>query len=100
MCIISGIRQSENVNLNKPSPHILLTKKEIPAVQGCPCVHSREREREMKTIYVKDIFRKVPRIGGIKWKKCIPWKQAVPTFLFLGAMFLLGRSAGEIMSEQ
>ncbi len=99
MCIISGIRQSENVNLNKPSPHILLTKKEIPAVQGCPCVHSREREREMKTIYVKDIFRKVPRIGGIKWKKCIPWKQAVPTFLFLGAMFLLGRSAGEIMSE-
>ena len=53
----------------------------------------------MKTIYVKDIFRKVPRIGGIKWKKCIPWKQAVPTFLFLGAMFLLGRSAGEIMSE-
>ena len=53
----------------------------------------------MKTIYVKDIFRKVPHMGGIKWKKCIPWKQVVPTFLFLGAMFLLGRSAGEIMGE-
>ena len=47
----------------------------------------------MKTIYVKDIFRKVPHMGGIKWK------QVVPTFLFLGAMFLLGRSAGEIMGE-
>lgn len=47
----------------------------------------------MKTLYVKNIFRKVPHIGGTQWK------QAVPAFLFLGAMFLLGRSAGEVMRE-
>lgn len=56
-------------------------------------MYGRERTREMKTLYVKNIFRKVPHIGGTQWK------QAVPAFLFLGAMFLLGRSAGEVMRE-
>ena len=47
----------------------------------------------MKTIYVKDVFRKVPGSGSVIWKK------AVPTFLFLGAMFLLGRAAGEVIGD-
>ncbi len=51
------------------------------------------KEREMKTIYVKDVFRRIPHMNGVRWR------QVVPTFLFLGAMFLLGRAAGEIMGE-
>lgn len=47
----------------------------------------------MKTIYVKDVFRRIPHMNGVRWR------QVVPTFLFLGAMFLLGRAAGEIMGE-
>lgn len=45
----------------------------------------------MKTIYVKDIFQKASQIRNFQWKKMIP------TFLFLTAMFFLGRSAGEFM---
>ena len=45
----------------------------------------------MKTIYVKDIFQKASQIRHFQWKKIIP------TFLFLTAMFFLGRSVGEFM---
>ncbi len=47
----------------------------------------------MKTIYVKDIFQRASQIRNFNWRK------AVPTFLFLGAMFFLGRSVGEFMEE-
>lgn len=44
----------------------------------------------MRTIYVKDIFSKVPQLNSAKGKK------TVFTALFLGAMFFLGRSAAEM----
>ena len=47
----------------------------------------------MKTIYVKDIVRKVTR--GRK----IDAKQVVPALLFLAAMFMLGRAAAQTFAE-
>ena len=47
----------------------------------------------MKTIYVKDIVRKVTR--GRK----IDAKQVVPALLFLAAMFVLGRAAAQTFAE-
>lgn len=47
----------------------------------------------MKTIYVKDIARKLTRDGRIDLR------QIIPALLFLGVMFLLGRAAAETLSE-
>ena len=47
----------------------------------------------MKTIYVKDIAKKLTRDGRIDLR------QIIPALLFLGAMFLLGRAAAETLSE-
>lgn len=51
------------------------------------------RMRRMKTIFVKDIARKLVLDGTINWKKTIP------TVVFLAAMFLLGRMAAEVYAE-
>ena len=47
----------------------------------------------MKTIYVKDVVRRIARPG--KWD----WQKAIPTFIFLCAMFFLGRAAAEVIGE-
>lgn len=47
----------------------------------------------MKTIFVKDIARRLVLEDTINWKK------VVPTIVFLGAMFLLGRMAAEVYAE-
>lgn len=47
----------------------------------------------MKTVFVKDILRKITR--GRK----LDARQVVPALLFLGAMFLLGRAAAETLGE-
>ena len=47
----------------------------------------------MKTIYVKDITRKLTRDGRIDFR------QVIPALLFLGAMFLRGRAAAETLGE-
>ncbi len=51
------------------------------------------RVRRMKTIFVKDIARRLVLEDTINWKK------VVPTIVFLGAMFLLGRMAAEVYAE-
>ncbi len=51
------------------------------------------RVRRMKTIFVKDIARRLVLEDTINWKK------VVPTIVFLGAMFLLGRMAAEGYAE-
>ena len=51
------------------------------------------RMRRMKTIFVKDIARKLVLDSTINWKKTIP------TLVFLAAMFLLGRMAAEVYAE-
>ena len=47
----------------------------------------------MKTIYVKDITKKLTRDGRIDLR------QIIPALFFLGAMFLLGRAAAETLGE-
>ena len=47
----------------------------------------------MRTIYVKDVVRKLTGDGRVEWSR------AVPTFVFLCAMFFLGRAAAGIYSE-
>lgn len=47
----------------------------------------------MKTIFVKDILKKITR--GRK----LDARQVVPALLFLGAMFLLGRAAAQTLGE-
>lgn len=47
----------------------------------------------MRTIFVKDIARKLVEESTVNWKKTIP------TIMFLGAMFLLGRMAAEVYQE-
>ena len=47
----------------------------------------------MKTIYVKDIAKKIT--GGRK----VDARQVIPALLFLGAMFLLGRAAAQTLGE-
>ena len=47
----------------------------------------------MKTIYVKDAVQKIVQVGRNDWKKMIP------TFVFLCAMFFLGRAAAKITGE-
>ena len=47
----------------------------------------------MKTIFVKDILKKITR--GRK----LDVRQIVPALLFLGAMFLLGRAAAQTLGE-
>lgn len=47
----------------------------------------------MKTIFVKDIARKMVLESSVNWKR------AIPTIAFLGAMFLLGRMAAEVYVE-
>ena len=44
-----------------------------------------EMERKMKTIYVKDVARKLLHTNRINWKK------AFATLALFGAMFFLGR---------
>lgn len=53
----------------------------------------RNWSSEMKTIFVKDILKKITR--GRK----LDARQVIPALLFLGAMFLLGRAAAETLSE-
>ena len=45
----------------------------------------------MKTIFVKDILKKVT-----DKKEVIRLKNVLPTLVFLGAMFFLGRAAAEL----
>lgn len=52
----------------------------------------------MKTIYVKDFAEKFAE-DAVRIKEKIRLKNVVPTLLFLGAMFLLGRAAAEIHEE-
>lgn len=47
----------------------------------------------MKTIFVKDIARKLVEESAANWKRTIP------AIVFLGAMFLLGRMAAEVYQE-
>lgn len=47
----------------------------------------------MKTIYVKDIIKKITRGRDLNVK------QVVPALLFLGAMFVLGRAAAQTVAE-
>ncbi len=47
----------------------------------------------MRTIYVKDVVR---RLTG---SDRVDWKRAIPTFVFLCAMFLLGRTAAGVYGE-
>ncbi len=47
----------------------------------------------MRTIFVKDLVRKVTR------GKDPDVRQLIPALLFLGAMFLLGRAAAETLGE-
>ena len=48
----------------------------------------------MKTIFVKDILKKVT-----DKKEVIRLKNVLPTLVFLGAMFFLGRAAAELYSQ-
>jgi len=48
---------------------------------------------KMKTIYVKNVMRKVVQSDRVDWKR------AVPTFAFLCAMFFLGRAAAGVHGE-
>ena len=48
----------------------------------------------MKTIFVKDILKKVT-----DKKEVIHLKNVLPTLVFLGAMFFLGRAAAELYSQ-
>ncbi len=47
----------------------------------------------MRTIYVKDVVRK------LTGSERVNWRRAVPTFVFLCAMFFLGRAAAGIYGE-
>lgn len=47
----------------------------------------------MRTIYVKDVVRKLTGSDRVNWKR------AIPTFVFLCAMFFLGRAAAGIYGE-
>ena len=50
-------------------------------------------ESKMRTIYVKDAVRRFTGSGRVDWKRVIP------TFIFLCAMFFLGRAAAGIYGE-
>ena len=47
----------------------------------------------MRTIYVKDVVRRLTGSDRVNWKR------AIPTFVFLCAMFFLGRAAAGIYGE-
>lgn len=47
----------------------------------------------MRTIYVKDVVRRLTGSDRVNWKR------AIPTFVFLCAMFFLGRTAAGVYGE-